>query len=143
MQVTLIITAVIILGVLLLLTKASYSTFNILNLIKTNIEKNNLSDADKIANSRNFIYAGIIACFLSLLFIVWLWLKDSIYEGHFHEWMNIIVRWMHITFGIAWIGTSFLFCIYGKQLTSQQKKARIKRRPLDVARRRVLFCGKI
>ena len=31
------------------------------------------------------------------------------YEGHLMEWLNIVVRVMHITFGIAWIGASFYF----------------------------------
>ena len=30
-------------------------------------------------------------------------------EGHVMEWLNIVVRVMHITFGIAWIGASFYF----------------------------------
>lgn len=39
----------------------------------------------------------------------YLQIKGTIWEGHFHEWLNIVVRWMHITFGIAWIGASFYF----------------------------------
>ena len=35
--------------------------------------------------------------------------KGTLYEGHIQEWLNIIVRVMHITFGIAWIGASFYF----------------------------------
>ncbi|MBC7606696.1 MAG: urate hydroxylase PuuD, partial [Burkholderiales bacterium] len=30
-------------------------------------------------------------------------------ESHMMEWLNIVVRLMHITFGIAWIGASFYF----------------------------------
>jgi uncharacterized membrane protein len=45
---------------------------------------------------------GIIAC------IYWK-VKGTPYEGHLMEWLNIIVRVMHITFGIAWIGASFYF----------------------------------
>ncbi len=36
-------------------------------------------------------------------------LKDTIYMGHYQEWLNMIVRWFHITIGIAWIGASFYF----------------------------------
>lgn len=30
-------------------------------------------------------------------------------EGHVHEWLNLLVRWIHFIVGIAWIGASFYF----------------------------------
>jgi uncharacterized membrane protein len=30
-------------------------------------------------------------------------------DGHYNEWLNLLVRWFHITAGIAWIGASFYF----------------------------------
>lgn len=30
-------------------------------------------------------------------------------ENHIHEWLNLTIRWIHITVGIAWIGASFYF----------------------------------
>ena len=30
-------------------------------------------------------------------------------EVHLHEWANLLVRWIHVTTGIAWIGASFYF----------------------------------
>jgi len=30
-------------------------------------------------------------------------------EAHLIEWMNLLIRWIHITVGIAWIGASFYF----------------------------------
>jgi len=30
-------------------------------------------------------------------------------DGHYSEWLNLLVRWFHITAGIAWIGASFYF----------------------------------
>ena len=30
-------------------------------------------------------------------------------RSHMMEWLNIVIRLMHITFGIAWIGASFYF----------------------------------
>lgn len=30
-------------------------------------------------------------------------------EGHTLEWMDLIIRWLHIIFGISWIGASFYF----------------------------------
>ena len=47
----------------------------------------------------------IIAIIASIYFMV----KGTVYEGHLMEWLNIVVRVMHITFGIAWIGASFYF----------------------------------
>lgn len=48
-----------------------------------------------------------------LVFIAGLWIslliKGTTWEGHVNEWLNLIVRWTHVTFGVAWIGTSFYF----------------------------------
>src|SRR6185436_4099542 len=30
-------------------------------------------------------------------------------ESHVLEWLNLIIRWAHVVFGIAWIGASFYF----------------------------------
>ena len=30
-------------------------------------------------------------------------------EAHLHEWANLLIRWLHLTAGIAWIGASFYF----------------------------------
>jgi uncharacterized membrane protein len=30
-------------------------------------------------------------------------------EAHLNEWLNLVVRWAHVLFGIAWIGASFYF----------------------------------
>lgn len=30
-------------------------------------------------------------------------------EAHWYEWANLLIRWLHITVGIAWIGASFYF----------------------------------
>ena len=30
-------------------------------------------------------------------------------EAHIHEWLNLVVRWIHMVTGIAWIGASFYF----------------------------------
>ena len=41
--------------------------------------------------------------------ICYVLVRDSPWAGHIMEWLNIVVRLMHITFGIAWIGASFYF----------------------------------
>ena len=111
MSLILLLIALCVLVALILLTKASYDTGAIKQQIKEQEgeEKEQLNALERIVQSRNFIYSGIVVCFLALLFIVYLFVKDSFYAGHFQEWMNIIIRWLHITVGIAWIGTSFLF----------------------------------
>ncbi len=30
-------------------------------------------------------------------------------EAHIHEWINLLVRWIHFIVGVAWIGASFYF----------------------------------
>ena len=37
------------------------------------------------------------------------------------EWLNLLVRWLHFTAGIAWIGTSFYFVWLDDTLTPPQK----------------------
>jgi len=58
---------------------------------------------------QSWIYAAIIFTVISLIAIIYFMVKGTLYEGHLMEWLNIIVRVMHITFGIAWIGASFYF----------------------------------
>jgi len=68
-----------------------------------------LKKKDDIAASQNFVYTAIILVSVSMLVAVYIILMGSVWEGHLMEWMNIIIRLMHITFGIAWIGASFYF----------------------------------
>ncbi|MEP7164521.1 MAG: urate hydroxylase PuuD [Ferruginibacter sp.] len=62
-----------------------------------------------MAVSQTFIYTSIVLVSVSMIIVVYVMLRGTIWEGHLMEWMNIIVRLMHITFGIAWIGASFYF----------------------------------
>jgi uncharacterized membrane protein len=82
-------------------------TYNMLPLIKD--EGHSPSTKNSILQSQTFIYAGILLVIFVLLICIYLFFKGSIYEGHLMEWLNIVVRLMHITFGIAWIGASFYF----------------------------------
>jgi uncharacterized membrane protein len=65
--------------------------------------------SENISNFQNYVYAIIILLLLSILVCIYLLLKGTVWESHLMEWMNIIVRVAHITFGIAWIGASFYF----------------------------------
>ncbi len=47
------------------------------------------------------VVAGVGVCYVLV--------RGSPWAGHIMEWLNIVVRLMHVTFGIAWIGASFYF----------------------------------
>ncbi len=64
---------------------------------------------EKLSLSQGWVYAGIIFTILAGIAIIYLLVKGTVWEGHLMEWLNIIIRLMHITFGIAWIGASFYF----------------------------------
>ena len=80
---------------------------------ETEIETKNNAESDiyknKLLGSHNFIYAAIVLVIITILVFTYLIVKGTPLEGHMMEWLNIVVRVMHITFGIAWIGASFYF----------------------------------
>ncbi|MHB8147462.1 MAG: urate hydroxylase PuuD [Vulcanimicrobiaceae bacterium] len=43
------------------------------------------------------------------------------------EWLNLLVRWLHFTAGVAWIGTSFYFVWLDDTLTPPQKLDDVRR----------------
>jgi uncharacterized membrane protein len=53
----------------------------------------------------------IFYCTLIFLFfyISYAFVKGTSMESHVTEWLNLLVRWTHVVFGIAWIGASFYF----------------------------------
>jgi uncharacterized membrane protein len=82
--------------------------------------KNNTDEADEegsdvdnvkesVLSSQNFIYTAIVFTSVGIVVAIYVLIRGTIWEGHMMEWLNIIVRLMHITFGIAWIGASFYF----------------------------------
>ncbi|KAA9327732.1 urate hydroxylase PuuD [Hymenobacter busanensis] len=58
---------------------------------------------------QGFGYGLTLLAFIFLLAVIYLFIEGTPWEGHLMEWLNIVVRLMHITFGIAWIGASFYF----------------------------------
>ena len=64
---------------------------------------------EKASAIQTWLYAGIIATILAIIASIYFLCRGTVYEGHLMEWLNIVVRVMHITFGIAWIGASFYF----------------------------------
>ncbi len=67
-------------------------------------------NSDKIEDIQQaktvLFYCSLIFIFLYTAYSL---VKGTTYESHVTEWMNLIVRWMHVVFGIAWIGASFYF----------------------------------
>ena len=69
-----------------------------------------LAEEEERTESRfGFIYAAIVFVIVAILLLFYFAVKGTPWQGHLMEWLNIIVRVMHITFGIAWIGASFYF----------------------------------
>ncbi len=54
-------------------------------------------------------YALMVLTAGFVLGVGYFFIRGSALESHLLEWLNIVVRLMHITFGIAWIGASFYF----------------------------------
>ncbi|MFN8294711.1 MAG: urate hydroxylase PuuD [Chitinophagales bacterium] len=99
--------------VLLLLAGLSY---HLRKMTLSHTDDNNIPDRviseqykERLNSIQGFIYASILIVVISILFLTWLLVKGTIYEAHLMEWLNMVVRLMHITFGIAWIGASFYF----------------------------------
>ncbi|MDB5192194.1 MAG: urate hydroxylase PuuD [Segetibacter sp.] len=59
--------------------------------------------------SQGSIYASIVFVIILLLVVIYSSIKGTPLESHVQEWLNVVVRLMHVTFGIAWIGASFYF----------------------------------
>jgi len=69
----------------------------------------NEKQEERINTTQNFIYAGIVLVILTIIGNTYLLVKGTPRESHLMEWLNIVIRVMHFTFGIAWIGASFYF----------------------------------
>ena len=66
-------------------------------------------EKERAASIQGYIYAAIVFTSIAVIACIYWLLKGTVYEAHLMEWLNIVVRVMHITFGIAWIGASFYF----------------------------------
>ena len=84
-------------------------TFQLRKIYKKNASDGNDAMAEKIELSQGWVYTALVGTSISLVVVVYFLLRGTIWEGHVMEWLNIVVRLMHITFGIAWIGASFYF----------------------------------
>jgi uncharacterized membrane protein len=97
--------------VLVMLTAITYYLRTVSKQYETDEEAGNDIEKKKakIASSQNFVYAAIILVSIAMIAALYIYVKGTPWEGHLMEWLNIVTRLMHITFGIAWIGASFYF----------------------------------
>ncbi|MEO6723585.1 MAG: urate hydroxylase PuuD [Ferruginibacter sp.] len=101
----------LIYGVLaLILVMLSIMTYQF-NALKKNPQQDDGTEARKetMILSQGFIYTSMVLVIVIAIAYTWYVVKGTPWEGHLMEWLNIVVRLMHITFGIAWIGASFYF----------------------------------
>ena len=78
-------------------------------LVAITKKMSNEEQAGKSSMIQSWIYAAILFTIIVLIAGIYLMVRGTVYESHLMEWLNIVVRVMHITFGIAWIGASFYF----------------------------------
>lgn len=60
-----------------------------------------------LKQSRTTLFTLMIVS--AAIFVGGQFLAGSGMEAHIMDWMNLLVRWIHVVFGIAWIGASFYF----------------------------------
>ncbi len=92
--------------IFILTVEATYRVYHLMKALK---EKDDEDNVNTLQKTQNWLYASIVILSVLGLVILYTFLKGTIYESHFFEWLNLTVRLIHITFGIAWIGTSFYF----------------------------------
>lgn len=63
-----------------------------------------------VLHSKLFYQASFLIAFVLISgLIVFYNIKGTPMQSHVLEWLNLLVRWTHIIFGILWIGASFYF----------------------------------
>lgn len=68
---------------------------------RTNDKIKELNEAKTV-----IFYCSLFAVFF---YSCYAFVRGTSFESHVIEWMNMAVRWIHVVFGIAWIGASFYF----------------------------------
>ena len=92
-----------------LLITLGYISYKMPNFLKGKSQKNPEGDEDIRNTSMNYIYAAMLLIIVGILVNTYILVKGTPLESHMMEWLNIVIRLLHITFGIAWIGASFYF----------------------------------
>ena len=92
-----------------MLITLGYISYKMPNFLKGKSQKNSEEDEDIRNTSLNYCYAGMLLMIIGILVNTYILVEGTPLESHMMEWLNIVIRLMHITFGIAWIGASFYF----------------------------------
>ena len=93
-------------GVLITLGYLSYK----MPKIKVSKSDDESEESQEIkVTSQNYIYTVILLAIVGILVNTYILVQGTPLESHMMEWLNIVIRLLHITFGIAWIGASFYF----------------------------------
>ncbi|WP_245590596.1 urate hydroxylase PuuD [Adhaeribacter aquaticus] len=67
------------------------------------------ANEEKVSVLQGVVYTFMVLTVIYILTTSYFFIAGTPWESHLMEWLNIVVRLMHITFGIAWIGASFYF----------------------------------
>ncbi len=97
---------VVYFGVLITL---GYLSYKMPSFLKGKPNKSSEENEEIKVTSQNYIYTIILLSIVGILVNTYILVQGTALESHLMEWLNIIIRVMHITFGIAWIGASFYF----------------------------------
>ncbi len=81
----------------------------------------NILDHDRL---RIIKWPWLLALLLVLALGLYLTLANG-WQAHAREWLNLVVRWLHIIYGIAWIGASFYFIFLENALERQGVRAEL------------------
>ena len=102
----LIVLYVVYFGILILL---GYLSYKMPRFLKNKSAASEANNEDVEVSSLNYMYTGMLLAIVGILVNTYILVQGTPLESHMMEWLNIIIRLMHITFGIAWIGASFYF----------------------------------
>jgi len=101
---------------IIMLLMALWLTYALRNILKHNTQPASTSgevtlplNHQKIELSQGFIYTTVVLLIIVVIAVAWFMVKGTPYQAYIMDWLNIVIRLMHITFGIAWIGASFYF----------------------------------
>jgi uncharacterized membrane protein len=75
----------------------------------TNIYRTQEGKEEKAALLQGLVYTLLVLAIMYVLGLLYFAVAGSAWESHLMEWLNIVIRLLHVTFGIAWIGASFYF----------------------------------
>ena len=102
----LIVLYVVYFGILILL---GYLSYKMPKFLKNKSAASEANNEEIEVSSLNYMYTGMLLAIVGILVNTYIIVQGTPLESHMMEWLNIVIRLMHITFGIAWIGASFYF----------------------------------